>query len=310
METFLLLVFLITSLFLVIKSADLAIIYSSRLAQSFNLPNYLVGFLVVAVISILPETFIAVTSALEGTPAFGLGTLFGSNVADLSLVFALVVLVSGRNLKIESKVIKNRFFYLGIISIPIILGLDGGFSRLEGAVLIISGLLFYFYVLKNTRRENGSKESKFSFWNSILLILSMAGLLLGAYLTVKFGVDFAGKLNVNPVLVGMFIVGLGTTLPELFFSIKASKSNHDGLALGDVLGTVVADATVVVGIMAMISPFAFSPRIIYVTGIFMLLATALLLHCMKTGRVLTKKEVFVLVLFYLTFVSVEFLISS
>ena len=121
----------------VIKSADFAIHYSTRLAESFKLSKYIVGFLIVAVISILPETFISVTSALEGIPSFGLGTLFGSNVADLTLVFAIVVLFAGRSLKIESKIIKNRYLHIGIMSIPIILGLNGYFSRWEGLFLII-----------------------------------------------------------------------------------------------------------------------------------------------------------------------------
>ncbi len=303
-------IFLVASLFLVIKSASLAITHSTRVAQSFNLPTYVVGFLVVAVISILPETFIAVTSALEGVPSFGLGTLFGSNVADLSLIFALVVLVSGRNLRVENKVIKNRFLYLGIIAIPIILGLNGNFSRLDGVILIISGLLFYYHILKQADRADKSLVSKFSFSSLFLLVLSLGGLLLGSHLTVKYGVSFADLLGVNPVLVGMFVVGLGTTLPELFFSIKASKNKNDGLALGDLLGTVIADATIVVGVMASISPFRFNPEIVYITGMFMLLATALLLHLMRTGRTLTRKEVLILVFFYLVFVLVEFFVGT
>jgi len=87
-------VLLIISLAVVIKSADLAIKYSTKLAESFHLSKYVVGFLIVSVISILPETFISITSAFEGIPAFGLGTLFGSNVADLTLVFVLVIFLS------------------------------------------------------------------------------------------------------------------------------------------------------------------------------------------------------------------------
>jgi cation:H+ antiporter len=81
------------SLFLVVKGATLATKYSARLARCFRLSKYVVGFIVVALISILPETLIAISSALKGVPAFGLGTLFGSNVADLTLVFAILIIV-------------------------------------------------------------------------------------------------------------------------------------------------------------------------------------------------------------------------
>jgi len=302
-------ILLILSLALVIKSADFAIHYSTRLAESFNLSKYVVGFLIVAVISILPETFISVTSALEGIPSFGLGTLFGSNVADLTLVFAIVVLFAGRSLKIESKIIKNRYLHIGIMSIPLILGLNGYYSRWEGLFLIIIGLAFYFYILKNDGYDIDAPREKFKITDLLFLLASMGLLLLGSHLTVQFGVNFANGLHISPILIGMFIVGLGTTLPELLFSIRAAKRKHDGLALGDILGTVIADATIVVGIVALISPFAFNPRIVYITGMFMLFGTILLFHFIKTGKVLTKKEALLLILFYLLFVSAELLIS-
>lgn len=297
------------SLFIVIKSAGYAIIHSTRLAEWLNLPSYIIGFLVVAVISILPETFIAINSALEGVPAFGLGTLFGSNVADLSLVLAIVILFSKHNLKVESKTIRERFFYVGILVIPILFGLNGEYTRNEGLILIVLGVFFYFFVLRKSMNEQQKVREKFSYRGLFLLLLSMGFLLLGARFTVEFGVNLANILKIHPILIGMFVVGLGTTLPELFFSIKAAKKDHDGLALGDILGTVVADATIVIGIVAIITPFSFNPRIIYITGIAMVLAIILLIHFMKTDRELTRKEAIFLILFYLAFVSAELIIS-
>ncbi len=300
---------LIISLAVIIKSADLAIRYSSRLAEGLKLSRYLIGFLIVAVISILPETFVAITSAVEGMPAFGLGTLFGSNVADLTLVFVLVVLISGHNLKVESRVIKNRFFHIGAMTVPIVLGLDGHYSRAEGVVLITVGLCFYYFIFKKNKRESGVGKKEMKVINILKLILSMAFLLLGAHFTVRYGIELARALHVSPVLIGMFVVGLGTTLPELLFSIKAARRAYDGLALGDILGTVVADATVVVGLVAMISPFDFNQRIIYISGVCMVFATVLLFHFMKTGKTLTKKEALLLLFFYFVFVTAELLIN-
>lgn len=303
----LLFLLLIASLIVVVKSADFAIKYSTKLAQSFGWSKYVVGFLIVAVISVLPETFISIDSALGGVPSLGLGTLFGSNVADLTLVFALVVFVSGRNLKVESKIIKNWYLYVVLLSVALILGLNGYYSRLEGFVLILTGLIFYFFTLRKNGYDFDGNREKFNIANLIFLLLSMATLLLGAHLTVKYGVDLAENLHISPLFIGLFIVGLGTTLPELFFSIRAAKHHHDSLALGDILGTVMADATIVVGIVALIRPFAFNPRIVYVTGLFMFLSAILLFYFMKSGKVLTKKESFLLLAFYLLFVLAEIL---
>jgi cation:H+ antiporter len=196
------------------------------------------------------------------------------------------------------------------MSLPILFGLNGYYSRWEGLFLIILGLAFYYYIFKNDAYDVDASREKFRSTDLILLLISMGMLLLGSHLTVKFGVNFANDIKLSPVLIGMFVVGLSTTLPELMFSVRAAKHNHDGLALGDILGTVVADATIVVGMIAIISPFAFNPQIVYITGMFMLLGTILLFHFIKTGKVLTKKEALLLIVFYLIFVSAELLINK
>lgn len=304
------LVVLLVSIFVIIKAADFAILYSAKLAECFRLSKYIIGFLIVAVISILPETMVAINSALDNVPSFGLGALYGSNVADLSLVFALVIFFSQRNLRVKSKIIKTRFLYIGIIAIPLILGLNGYYSRVEGIFLILVGLCFYLYVLKNNSYKTEVEREPFSYKNLLLLLISLAFLLLGADLAVRFGVLLAGNLKINPVFVGMFIVGLGTTLPELMFSIRAAKHRHFDLALGDILGTVIADATIVVGLIAIIRPFAFSPSLVYITGFFMFLAIILLFSFMKSDRKLTKQEALFLLLFYTSFVIAELLTSG
>lgn len=107
----------------------------------------------------------------------------------------------------------------------------------------------------------------------------------------------------------MLVVGLGTTVPELFFAVESVKKDDDSLAIGDILGTVLADATIVVGIIALIAPFSFPVKIIYFTGVFMLTAACILFYLMKTGRMLTKKDANILLLFWLFFAAVELYIS-
>lgn len=300
---------LLASLALVIQSANVAVRYATKLAESFRLSKYVTGFLVVAVISILPETFISITAAAAGVPSFGLGTLFGGNVADLTLIFAVVVLAAGRSLQVESKVIKNRYLYIGAIAVPIVLGLNGHYARWEGWCLLAAGLAFYFYVLRKNFGGVKKARAKFKLTDALWLLLSMGLLLLGAHWTVKLGVGTANDLGINHVLVGMFIVALGTTLPELLFAIKAARRRQDGLALGDILGTVIADATILVGLIALIQPFAFNPRIIYVSGLFMLSAIIVLFYLMKTGRALSRQEAMLLLVFYGLFVAAEWLIN-
>jgi cation:H+ antiporter len=302
------LIIFIVSLYLVIHGSAMATRYSARLARRFGLTEYTVGFIIVAIISILPETFISINAAIAGIPSFGLGLLFGSDIADLTLVFALIILISGRNLKIQSSVMRNGALYPFLLLLPILLGLDGHFSRIEGLVLVIAGAAFYYFALREGKTERTLPKSQHSHIKSFfMLVLAMALLLVGSHFTVTSATTLASLFGISPIILGMFVVGLGTTMPELFFSLKSAEKHEDSLAVGDILGTVLADATVVVGIIALITPYSFPIKIIYITGGFLILAALILFIFMRTGRSLSKKEAFLLLLVWAIFAVVEIL---
>jgi len=302
---------LVVALYLVIKGSTMAATYAERLARDLRLSAYTVGFIIVSIISILPETFIAINSAIEGVPAFGLGVLFGSNIADLTLILAILVFYVGTGLRIEGKILKNHVAYPLVLVLPLVLGLDGHFSRLEGVALIVTGAAFYYVV---SRGSTGSVAAPHpghgTYKSAVMLLLGMAILLAGAHFTVTSATSIAHSLAINPILIGMIIVGLGTTMPELFFSLKSIKRRDDSLAIGDLLGTVLADATIVVGILALVSPFAFPKEIIYITGGFMVMASFVLFHFMRTGRLITRREAYLLAAFWVAFVVVEFVANT
>ena len=300
----------IFSLFLLIKGATLATRYSAKLAENFHLSKYIIGFIVVAFISILPETLIAINAALEGIPEFGLGTLFGSNVADLTLIFAILIIYAGRGIKIESKVLQNVRLYPFFLILPLILGLNGHYSRLEGAALVLAGGLFYYLVFKNAvEAREALRNGEGKYKNFFSLLFAMALLLIGSHFTVTSATGLAHALGVTPILIGMLVVSLGTTMPELFYSLKSIKRRDDGLAIGDILGTTLADATVVVGILAFISPFYFPVKIVYVTGVFMVIASLVLLKFMRSGRLITRKEGYLLLVYWVAYAVVEFFVN-
>ncbi len=232
----------------------------------------------------------------------------------MTLVFAIVIFFAGRSIKVDSKILKENIVYPFILLVPIVLGLDGYYSRWEGLGLIITGLVFYYLAFKNNSEkqifpnteiiENKNRGKDFVF-----LLFSMGLLLIGSHFVVTSTINIADLLGVNSVVIGMLIVGVGTTMPGLFFCLSAVKKNHDSLAVGDILGTVLADATVVVGLLALISPFNFSQKIIYSTGIFMVVSSFLLFYFMRTGRTLSKKESYLLLSFWMLFVLVEILIN-
>lgn len=303
----------LVSIAVLVLSARQAVKYASRIARVFHISEFIVSFFVIAVISCFPEGTVSVVSAINGVPDFGLGALLGSNVADLALVMGIVALFSAKGITIKNEILRNDLLYLVLLLVPILLGFDGHFSRIDGLLLILSGVIFFITLSIQSRMFtqifDGAKNRKWAL-NSFLLVISLAFLLASAYGTVKFGVDFADDVMIPPFLVAITIVAIGTCLPELIFSIKAVKAGHNKLALGDVLGTVIIDATILVGIIALINPFAFNPTIIYVTGIMMFIAGALVTLFIKSGKMLTKKEGIYLLLFYLASVIIQFIVNQ
>ncbi|MFA5020085.1 MAG: sodium:calcium antiporter [Candidatus Pacearchaeota archaeon] len=310
---FLNLVLFLIFLLILIKCADYAIRFSSRIAKVLRFPEFIVSFFIIALISVLPEATISVMAAINGEPELGLGTLLGSNVADLTLVFGIVALFSSKGIRVKSRMLSNNFFYLVLLFSPLILGFDGNFSRVDGLILILLGLLFFVKIYLDSYRFHkkfDNTERAPLFKSLIFLIISIGFLLFSAYLTVKFAVNFAYDVSLPPILIGITILAFGTCLPELVFSIKSVRKNHDELALGDVLGTVITDATIILGIIALIFPFSYNPYNIYITGGAMFLAGIFVTIFMKSDKSINKTEGLILILFYVLFVFIEFFVNN
>jgi cation:H+ antiporter len=307
------LVLFLIFLVITIKAADHSIKYSSRIARKFRLPEFIVSFFIIAFISVLPEATLSIISAFKGSPGLGLGTLLGSNIADLTLVFGITALFSNGGIKVRSKILRNNFFYLILLIFPLILGLDGKFSRIDGSILVLLGIIFFIRIYNQSHKF--SKKFKYEkkdhfIKNSIFLILSLSLLILGAFMVVKYSLLFAEDIKIPEIIIGITILAFGTCLPELVFSINAVKKNHDELALGDVLGTVVTDSTIVLGLVALISPFSYDVRNIYLLGGAMFIAGIFATLFMKSDKTIKKGEGVLLIIAYILFVMLEFLITK
>lgn len=299
---------ILVAIWLIILWALWSTKYATKFAENFHISKFIIGLIIVAVISILPETFISINAVIEWVPWLWLGTLFGSNVADLTLAFGIIILFAGRrDIKIENKVLKTDAFFPIFLLLPIVLWLDGHYGRLEWVWLIATGIVFYYMAFRNGLNEAPEIRPQGDRWtNLIYLIGSIAILLVGSHLAVNSGILIAQLLNINPILIGIFVIWLWTIIPELVFAFQAVKKHDDSLAIWDLLWTVLADATIVVGIIALISPFSFPPRIIYITWWFMITAALLISYFMHTWKKLTKKEGIILICFWLIFVLTEY----
>jgi cation:H+ antiporter len=300
------LVLVAAGLVTVVFSADEAIKRVMNLSKFFRLSSFVVSFAIAGIVAVLPELSIGVVAALEGTSSLGFGVILGANVADLTLVIGVVVLYAGK-LKLNPttlKHIRNSFF---AVVLPVLLFWDAEISRVDGAILVFSYLVYLFLMLR-TKREEAQvdfKRTKLRFASELtLLIVSMVVLFAGGGLVTENAQELSLSLGLPLFLIGV-IVAVGTCLPELVFSLRASKKKLGELGLGNILGNVLADSVLTIGIIALIQPIqpdsAFLPML---TGVFMA-ASALMVVLLSRKGEFNRKDGLLLLVVYGVFLAVQ-----
>jgi len=290
------------------KAGAYAVKAVTHLARMFHATEFVTSFILIAFISSLPEAFISIISAIKGDPSLGIGTLLGSNIADLTLILGIIGLV-GRGLPIHSSIIRKDFYFVGLTILPVLLGIDGVLSRIDAVVLILAGLIFVYVLMKERPYfHQEHHEHDHLVKSSITLVLSLSALLLAAHAIVWSTHSLAIGLGVSSILIGLVFTALGTTLPELTFSLQSIKKKHASLALGDILGVVVVDATIMIGITALIAPITLNLFLFGIVGVFTLFAAIFAMLFMRSEKTLSQEESLALIFFYVAFVVAQVLL--
>src|SRR3989338_2327820 len=251
---------------LLIKATDILTDSLQSLASLTGIGKLAITSLILAFATSIPELVVSVTAAFEGNSGLALGTIVGSNIANISLVVGEAALIGG-SFSVIGEFLRMDIFSVFLAGVlPLMLLIDGRLSRVDGIILLlIYGL--YNYGLLNAHRHSHNhrptglfagvfKRKKISRLNRSLawLFLGAALLMFAADMIVKLAVSIAGGLNVPVFLIGLFLVGVGATMPELFFEIEAVKKKQAGMVLGNLFGSVVVNSTLILGIAALINP--------------------------------------------------------
>ncbi len=277
----------------------------------------MVGFFVMAFATSLPNLFVDVNAALHGFPQLAFGDIVGGNLVDLTLVMALAVLFSKKGISTKSSMVQTSAIFTAIIAfLPLLLILDGNLSRTDGVILLLAFFLYAFWIFSKQENYqkiyNETKKEKNAmnpFWflkNVAKLVFLLALLVATSFVVVDTAQFFANTLGASLALVGILIVGLGNCFPEAYFSIISAKKGEGWMVLGDLMGSVIVCATLVLGIVALISPFQivdFSPFII--ARIFVFVAAIFYLFAIKSDKKITKKEALLLLFTYIAFLLTE-----
>lgn len=257
------LVILVIGFVLLIKGADFFVEGSSSVAKRLRVPSIIIGLTIVAMGTSLPECAVSVTAALANNNALAVSNVVGSNIFNLMVVCGACALFAP--LAVQKDTLKKEFPFSIICAIIMLvfgyLGMTIG--RLDGVIMLLLFACFLGWMIKSAlnARSNAVEEEEITIlpvWRCIVYIV-------GGAIAIKFGGDFvvdgastiAAKLGLSQNLIGLTVVALGTSLPELVTSIVAARKNEVDMALGNVIGSNIFNILLVIGVAAAISPIAF-----------------------------------------------------
>ncbi|MEZ5838924.1 MAG: calcium/sodium antiporter [Hyphomicrobiales bacterium] len=284
-------VYLVGGLFMLMFTGDLLVRGAVGIAERFGIPAIIIGLTVVAFGTSAPELLISLKAAADGAPGIAVGNVVGSNIANVLLVLGLPALLRTTSCE-EDGTIRSALFMLAVTLVFIALCMHSPLDRLDGLVLL--ALLVFFVVdsirtglRHRARRDKAAAEIETidgvegvprSTWVTItFLVLGLVGLPIGASLTVDNAVIIARDWGVTDAAIGLTIVAVGTSLPELATTLMAALRRESAVAIGNVIGSNIFNILAIMGATAVIFPIDVPPAILSFDLWAMLAATIVLL---------------------------------
>lgn len=309
-------VFLVMGFFMLIKGADLFVDGSSSVAKLLKIPSIIIGLTVVAFGTSMPEASVSITAALKGQNSLAVSNVIGSNMFNLLIVLGCSALL--RPLKANEQVLKKEFpFSILIAAVLLVLcsrleigrvmSGTGEFTleRVGGAILL---LLFVIFVtsqvrgaLKARHADSEKEDGGMPLPRSILYIaVGLAAIILGGDLVVDAATRIALQFGLSETFIGLTIVAMGTSLPELVTSMVASGKGENDLAVGNVVGSNIFNILLILGASSAISPITVGINTIY--DMLILIVISILAYlCTKSRGILSKKEGILFLLVYVVY---------
>ncbi len=308
-------ILVLAGLLLLYYGAEYLVTGSSRLALSFGVRPLVIGLTVVAFATSMPELMVSLMAATRGASSMAVGNVIGSNIANIGLILGVAALITPIVVARSTLIREVPIMVAASLGVYLV-ALDGEIAFTNGLWLFVSLLVFLAYCLMTARKpsipadgevEKAIVESSTGRGRDIVLILiGMVGLGLGAELMVRGAVMIATLLGMSELIIGLSIVAVGTSLPELAASVMSAWKGEMDISVGNVIGSNIFNVLFVLGLCPMIQPITIEPRILTLDFPIMLAFFALfigLLTMMPPRLQLDRKRGFLLLGAYLFFVA-------
>lgn len=300
-------------------SGELVVKSLIRIAKYLGWKEFVLSFIVMAFVASFPNLFVGISAALHGIPELSFGDVVGGNLVDLTLAIGLAAMFAKKGIPAKSRTIQTTLFFTIIAAVlPLLLAYDHTLSRGDGFILILFFLLYVGWLFSNKERFSKTCEQTkpitksfgTSFSGVFKIIFAVIMFIVASEGIVRSATYFASTFNWPLLLIGLFVVGLGNCLPEIFFAISSAKNNYGWMVLGDLMGAVVAPATLVLGIVSIIHPIHINGfEHLALSRIFMFISIIFFFLFIRTDQKITKREAVFLVLIYICFIISEIFVG-
>lgn len=299
-------VLLLVGFVFLIKGSDFFVDGASSIAAILKIPTIIVGLTIVAFGTSAPEAAVSITSSLTGNNAMAVSNVIGSNLFNLLMVIGIAALLS--NLLMEKSVLeKDLPFLVGITILwAVFIVIGWNISQIEGIILLVILIAYIFYLIRNAGASGATnyveKPKLTPVKSTIFILVGIAGIILGGDLVVDSASSIAIALGMSETLVGLTIVAIGTSLPELVTSITALRKGENQLVIGNVIGSNIFNILFVLGASSAISQIPLDSSML-IDVLFMVAVTVLCFIFGKTQDKYDKKEGIILVALFIIYMA-------
>jgi len=290
----------------VVGGAELVVRGGARLAARLGIPPLIIGLTVVAIGTSFPELAVGIDAALQGNGALAVGNIAGTNTFNLLFILGLVAVI--RPLPLDSQTIRFDLpFIIASAFVLFLMGIDGWITTLEGVVLIAGAVVFTGLTVRNARRESVAVRAEFDgeyaprvsthptrqvVVNAAMLLAGLAVIAVGADWLVDGAVELARLFGVTDAFIGLTVVAIGTSAPEIVTAIVATLRNERDIAVGNLIGSSVYNILLILGVTSVIpaGDIPVPPELAFVDIPVMLAATIACIPVFITNRLVTRLE--------------------
>lgn len=270
---------------LLIFGADFLVDGASSVAKKFYIPEIIIGLTIVSIGTSMPELFVSTTSAISGLSDMAIGNVIGSNISNLLLILGLSSIIKPVDFQRETMLFEIPMCVIITIVFGLLCNTGLAITRIESIVLLMMFMLFIAYTIFMAKRESKIKENKENiqkdekkspvFKDILLIVLGILALKFGGDLAVNNAVNIANYFNISEKIIGLTILAVGTSLPELVTSITAAIKGNSDIAIGNIIGSNIFNMLLIIGVSSFINPINFN--LSYNTDLVFLLAITIVL---------------------------------